>query len=78
MITDKSRDYGKFAYGATRDSEKAYQNSFQKWQRSWERYINEGGENFEGDKAHSVAGVSEKKYKIVPKLSEQTAYIVRH
>jgi hypothetical protein len=28
-----------------------------------------------GDKAHSVAGMSEKNKKIVPKLFEQTTYI---
>jgi hypothetical protein len=27
---------------------------------AWERCINAGGEYFEGDKAHSVAGMSEK------------------
>jgi hypothetical protein len=57
---------------------KAYQDCFQKWQRRWERCIKAGGENFEGDKDHSVAGKSEKKYKIVPKLFEQTTYIIWH
>jgi hypothetical protein len=35
-----------------------------------------GGEYSEGDKAHSVAGMSEKilKKEIVPKLLEQTTY----
>jgi hypothetical protein len=55
-----SRDKGKFADGATRDPDKAYQDSFQKWQRRWERCISAGGKYFEGDKAHSVAGTSEK------------------
>jgi hypothetical protein len=38
---------------------KAYQDCFQKWQRHWKLCINAGGEYFEGDKAHSVAGMSE-------------------
>jgi hypothetical protein len=33
-----------------------YQHCFQKW----EQCITAGGEYFEGDKAHSVAGMSEK------------------
>jgi hypothetical protein len=47
---------------------KAYQDCFQKWQRRWERCINAGGEYFEGDKAHSVAGISE----IIIKNSSET------
>jgi hypothetical protein len=43
---------------------KPYQDCFQKWQWCWERYINAGGEYFEGEKAHSVAGMSEKIIKI--------------
>jgi hypothetical protein len=39
---------------------KVYQGFFQKWQRRWERCINAGGEYYEGNKAHSVAGMSEK------------------
>jgi hypothetical protein len=39
---------------------KAYQECFQKWQWRWDRCINAGGEYFEGDKARSVAGMSEK------------------
>jgi hypothetical protein len=39
---------------------KAYQDCFQKWQQHWEQCINAGEEYFEGDKAHSVAGMSEK------------------
>jgi transposase len=46
---------------------KAYQDCFQKWQRCWEQCISAGGEYFEGDKAHSVAGMSEKKYKKIVK-----------
>jgi cation transport regulator ChaB len=42
---------------------KVYQYCFQKWQRHWERCIDAGGEYFEGDKAHSVAGMSKKNYK---------------
>jgi hypothetical protein len=61
-ISDNSRDYGKFADGAMSDDgaipKKAYQDCFQKWQWHWERCINAGGESFEGDKAHSVAGMS--------------------
>jgi hypothetical protein len=38
---------------------KAYQNCFQKWQRCWELCINAGEEYFEGDKGHSVTGLSE-------------------
>jgi hypothetical protein len=54
---------------------KAYQDCFQKWQRPWERCINAGGKYFEGDKAHSVAGMSETNCrKIVPNLFEQTTY----
>jgi hypothetical protein len=51
---------------------KAYQDCFQKWQRRWERCISAGGEYFEGDNAHSVAGMSKK---IVLKLFEQTTYM---
>jgi hypothetical protein len=40
--------------------EKGIQDYFQKWQRRWEWCINAGGEYFKGDKAHSVAGMSEK------------------
>jgi hypothetical protein len=36
---------------------KAYQDCFQKWQQHWERCINARGEYFEGDKAHSLAGI---------------------
>jgi transposase len=39
---------------------KACSDCSQKWQRRWERCINAGGEYFEGDKAHLVAGMSEK------------------
>jgi hypothetical protein len=42
---------------------KAYQDCFQKRQRRWERCNNAGREFFEGDKDHSVAGMSEKNYK---------------
>jgi broad specificity phosphatase PhoE len=59
-ISDDSRDYGKFTDGATHDPEKAHQDCFQKWQWRWERCINPGGEYFEGNKAHSVADVSER------------------
>jgi hypothetical protein len=38
---------------------KAYQDCFQKWQRRWEQYISAGGKFFEGNKAHSFAGMSE-------------------
>jgi hypothetical protein len=38
----------------------AYQCCFQKWQQHLEWWINAGGEYFESDKAHSVAGMSEK------------------
>jgi hypothetical protein len=55
---------------------KAYQDCFQKWQQCWEQCINAGGEYFEGDKAHSVAGMSEKIIKkILPKLFEQITYM---
>jgi hypothetical protein len=51
----------------------AYQDCFQKWQRHCKWCINAGGEYFEGNKAHSVAGMSKKIIKnIVPKLFEQT------
>jgi hypothetical protein len=54
---------------------KACQDCFQKWQPHWEHCINEGGEYFEGNKAHSVAGMSEKIIKkIVVKLFEQTTH----
>jgi hypothetical protein len=33
---------------------------FYTWQQRWELCINAGGEYFEGDKAYSVAGMSEK------------------
>jgi broad specificity phosphatase PhoE len=59
-ISHDSRDYGKFAVGATSDPEKAYQDCFQKWQRRWEQYINARGEYFEDDKARSIAGVFKK------------------
>jgi hypothetical protein len=39
---------------------KSHQDCLQKWQQCWERCINAGGEYFDGDKAHSVAGMSEK------------------
>jgi hypothetical protein len=39
---------------------KAYQDCFQKWQRRWKQCFNAGGEYLEGDKAHPVAGLSEK------------------
>jgi hypothetical protein len=39
---------------------KAYKDSFQKWQRRWERCIKAGREYSEGDKAHSVADMSKK------------------
>jgi hypothetical protein len=39
---------------------KAYQDCFQKWQQHWEHCIDAGRECFEGDKAHSVADMSEK------------------
>jgi hypothetical protein len=48
---------------------KAYQDCFQKWQWRWERCINAGGEYFEGDKAHSFAGMSEKIIKNSSKTS---------
>jgi hypothetical protein len=54
------QDYRKLADGAMHDPKKGYQGCFQKWQWLWERCINAGGENYEGDKAHSVAGMSEK------------------
>jgi hypothetical protein len=38
---------------------KAYHDCFQKWQRRWEHCIKAGAEYFEGDKSHSVAGMSE-------------------
>jgi hypothetical protein len=38
----------------------AYQSCFQKWQRRWELCVNAGEEDFDGDKAHSVAGISER------------------
>jgi hypothetical protein len=38
----------------------AYKDCFQKWQQRWEQRINVGRECFEGDKAHTVAGISEK------------------
>jgi ethanolamine utilization protein EutA (predicted chaperonin) len=53
---------------------KAYRNCFQKWQQRWERCINAGGEYFEGDRSHTVAGISEKIIKIVQKYFEQTTY----
>jgi hypothetical protein len=54
---------------------KVYQDCFQLWHQNWEWCINAGGEYFEGDKAHSVAGMSRKIIKkIVPKLFEQTTY----
>jgi hypothetical protein len=37
-----------------------YQDCFQEWQWHWEWCINAGVEYFEGDKAHSVSGMSEK------------------
>jgi hypothetical protein len=56
---------------------KGYQDCIQKWQRRLERCINAGGEYFDGDNAHSVTGMSEKIIKkIVPKLFEQTTYIL--
>jgi hypothetical protein len=39
---------------------KAYKDCFQKWQQRLERCINAGGKYFEGDKTHSVTGMSEK------------------
>jgi hypothetical protein len=39
---------------------KAYQDCSQKWQRRWEWCINAGEEYFEGKKAHSVPGMSDK------------------
>jgi hypothetical protein len=48
----------------------------QKWQQRWEQYIYAGGEYFEGNKAHSVAGMSEKIIKtIIRKIFEQTTYM---
>jgi hypothetical protein len=41
-------------------SKKAYQDGFQKRQWRSERFINAGREYFEGHKAHSAAGMSEK------------------
>jgi hypothetical protein len=41
-------------------SRKRRTRTFQKWQQRWEQCINAGGEYIEGDKAHSVAGMSEK------------------
>jgi histone-lysine N-methyltransferase SETMAR len=38
-ISDDSRDYVKFADGATRHQEEAYQNCFQKWERCWKRCV---------------------------------------
>jgi transposase len=38
----------------------ACQDCFQKWQRHWEWCINAGREYFEGNKAHSDAGMSKK------------------
>jgi hypothetical protein len=37
-----------------------YQDCFQKWQQRWKLCINAAGEYFEGNKAHSVAGMSKK------------------
>jgi hypothetical protein len=59
-ISDDSRDYRKFTDGATRDPKKLYQDCFQKWQWRWERCMSAGREYFEGDKARSVVGVSDK------------------
>jgi hypothetical protein len=66
-ITDDSRDY-------TENSQlelcailkKVYQDCFQKWQWHWKQCINAGGEHSEGDKAHSVAGMTKKYKNIVP------------
>jgi hypothetical protein len=63
MISDDPRDYGIFADGATRDSQKTYQDCFQKWLRSWERCSNAEKEYFEGDKAHSGSSMSDKNIK---------------
>jgi hypothetical protein len=40
--------------------ENVYQDCFQKWQQHWELCLSAGGEYFKGNKAHSVAGMSEK------------------
>jgi hypothetical protein len=39
---------------------KAYQDCFQRWRQRWERCVNAEEEYFEGDKAHTVAGMSKK------------------
>jgi hypothetical protein len=59
-ISDVSRDYGKCTI-----PKKAYQDCFQKWQWHWEQCVNAGGEYFEGNTAHSVAGMSKKNIYIV-------------
>jgi hypothetical protein len=48
----------KWSYANSR--KKAYQDAFQKWQLHWEWCISAGREYFEGNKAHSVADMSEK------------------
>jgi hypothetical protein len=67
-ISDNPRDYGKFTDGATHDPEKGAPGLFAEVAMALGVCINPGGEYFEGDKAHSVAGMSERiiKKKIVP------------
>jgi hypothetical protein len=74
-ISDDSRDYGIFADGATCDPEKGVPGLFPEVAMVLEVVHQWRWEYFEGDKAHSVAGMSIKIIKkIVLKLSEQTTY----
>jgi hypothetical protein len=59
-ISDDSRDYAKFAERAMSNPEKGVPGLFPKVAPHWEGCIIEGGEYFEGDKDHSVAGMSKK------------------
>jgi hypothetical protein len=59
-ISDNSRDHRKFADGATRNSKKGVPGLFPKMAVALGAVHHAGGEYFEGDKAHSVADMSEK------------------
>jgi hypothetical protein len=71
-ISDDSRDYAKFADRPMCDPDNCILGLFPEVAAGWERCISAGGEYYEGDKAHSVAGMSETLKNIVLKLFEQT------
>jgi hypothetical protein len=60
-ISDNSRDYGKFTDGAMRDPDKAIPGMFPEVATALGALYLAGGEYFEGNKAHSVAGMTKKK-----------------